>query len=192
MSSSVHVTELLDRARNGDAHARDTLIGATYDELRCLARGYLANERPDHTLQATALVNEAYARLLAGQELQGENRAQFLAYVAQAMRRILINHARDRARAKRGSGQAKARLDEELVVGGPPAVDLIALDEALDRLAQFAPRKSQVVELRYFGGLTVDEVAQALKISPRTVKRDWEIAGTLLRHDLGREMPNGA
>ena len=192
MPSSVDITELLVRARNGDAHARDVLIGATYDELRRLARACLANERPDHTLQATELVNEAYARLLGGQDLQGENRVQFLAYVAQAMRRILINHARDRARVKRGRGRAKVQLHASVVVRGTPAVDLLALDEALDRLAQVAPRKSQVVELRYFGGLTVDEVAQALNISPRTVDRDWETAGTLLRHDLDGEMSDGA
>lgn len=148
MPSSADVTALLARAQHGDHAARDALVQATYDELRGLARAHLMQERPDHTLQATALVHEVYARMLAGQTLPGKNRVQFLAYATKAMRRILINHARDRVRNKRGGAGKQVPLDEELLVSGQSPEDLIALDEALEHLARIAPRKSRVVELR--------------------------------------------
>lgn len=191
MHSPSEFTELLVHAQEGDDQAREVLLGAAYDELRNLARGYLDRERSDHTLQATALVHEVCVRMLGGEALPGKSRPQFLAYCAKAMRRILINHARSRGRVKRGGGAARLPLAEDLVVGGETPADLLALDEALERLASTAPRKSDVVELRYFGGLTVEEVAQVLDISPRTVKRDWEIAGTLLLRYLGRDEGDG-
>ncbi len=190
MSSSADVTALLARARRGDDAARDELVKATYDELRGRARAHLERDRPGHTLQATALVNEVYSRMLAGQGLPGENRAQFLGFVARAMRQLLVNHARDRGRLKRGGGAKRVPLDENLLVGGDRSFNLVAFDDALERLAQVAPRQAQVVELRYFGGLSVEEAAEALAISPRTVKRDWEAAGTLLLNDLGGKSAN--
>ena len=184
MPSRASVTQLLARAQGGDSSARDELARVTYNELRKLARAYLDQERPDHTLQATALVNEAYLRLLAGETLPGKNRAHFLAFAAQAMRRILISHARARARIKRGGGAQRVPLEEELVVSPEPSVDLVALDEALRQLEQIDPRRSRVVELRYFGRLTIEEVADALDTSPMTVKRDWDVAKTWLIHKL--------
>lgn len=191
MPSAGHITQLLARAQEGDDQARDALLTATYDELRGLARAYLAQERPDHTLQATALVHEVYVRMLGERPPPGANRAQFLAYVAKAMRRILISHARSHGRAKRGGGRARVALAESALVGTDPTIDLVALDEALDRLAEIEPRLGRVVELRYFGGLTVKEVAQALDISTRTVNRDWEVAGTFLMRELGQGEPDG-
>ena len=186
MPSVGQITELLARAGRGDEQARDALVEATYEELRGLARGYLGQHRPDHTLQATALVHEAYVRILAGQALPGESRVQFLAYVAQAMRRILIDHERARRRVKRGGNREQVPLDESLVVGEEEDLDLLALDEALTRLAGADPRSGRVVELRYFGGLTVDEVAAVVGVAPRTVKRDWDAARTWLRCELSK------
>jgi RNA polymerase sigma factor (TIGR02999 family) len=185
MSPASHeVTQLLVRARDGDSRARDELLSAIYDELRALARSYFRGERVGHTLEATALVNEVCLRLLAGEGLPGENRAQFRAFVAKAMRHVLIDHARERGRIKRGGQGRKVALDQDMVVVGGPSVDLVALDEALERLAAIDERKAQVVELRYFGGLTVAEVAEHLAVSPVTVKRDWEVARTWLQAEL--------
>jgi RNA polymerase sigma factor (TIGR02999 family) len=182
--SSVQVTQLLSRAREGDSQARDELLNALYDELRNLARACFRGERPGHTLQATALVNEVCLRLLSTDTLPGQNRTQFRAFVAKAMRHVLIDHARERSRRKRGGGRGKVPLDEDLLVEDKPAVDILALDEALERLAAIDGRKAQVVELRYFGGLSIDEVAAHLEVSAVTVKRDWEVARTWLEAEL--------
>jgi RNA polymerase sigma factor (TIGR02999 family) len=179
------VTSLLERARSGDVAARDEVLRFTYNELRTLARAQMRRERPDHTLDATALVHEACVRLLAGAELPGRTRAEFLRFAARAMRQLLVNHARDRKRLKRGGGARRAALEEQVVAAVDGTFDLVTLDEALERLALVAPRQAQVVELRYFAGLTVDETAEILEISPRAVKRDWEAAGTLLLRELG-------
>ncbi len=182
--SPLDVTQLLDRARDGDSKARDELLSALYDELRGLARACFRGEKPGHSLQATALVNEVCLRLLAADGLPGKNRGQFLAFVAKAMRNVLLDHARQRRRLKRGGGQRRVPLDSELVIEEEPAIDLLALDEALGRLAKIEPRKAQVVEMRYFGGMSVEEAAAHLEVSPTTVKRDWEVARTWLQVEL--------
>jgi RNA polymerase sigma factor (TIGR02999 family) len=182
--SPAEVTQLLLKARDGDSQARDDLLKAVYDELRAQARACFRRERPDHTLEATALVNEVCLRLLAGDSLPGENRMQFLAFVAKAMRHVLIDHARERGRRKRGGGRQKVPLDGDLLVAEEPSIDLLALDEALERLAKIDERKARVVELRYFGGLSVEEVASHLAVAPITVKRDWEVARTWLHAEL--------
>ena len=178
------ITRLLTRARDGDSSARDALLGALYDELRALAKACFRAERPGHTLQATALVNEVCLRLLRTGSLPGKNRVEFLAFVAKAMRHLLVDHARHRRRLKRGAGNHRVALDDALVVEEKPALGLIALDEALERLSVVHPRKAQVVELRYFGGLSIADVADLLKISSATVKRDWEVARTWLQLEV--------
>ena len=179
------VTELLELARTGDRVARDRLLSSIYDELRGLARSYLQSQQPGHTLQATALVNEVCLRLLAKDGLPGRNRIQFRAFVAKAMRNLLIDHAREKGRAKRGGGHLRrVPLDDGLPVSDEPTIDFLALDEALTRLADAHDRKARVVELRYFGGMSIEEIASALDTSPATVKRDWEIARTWLFADL--------
>ena len=178
------VTQLLQEANAGNDSARDELLRVTYDELRRMARGYFADERRDHTLQATALVHEVQLRLLGSEELPGSNRRQFFAFAAKAMRHLLVDHARTKGRQKRGGGGRRVQLEEVLVVGAEPNIDLVALDEALDRLAAFDERKSRVVELKYFAGLTGDEIAEALEVSPATVDRDWEVARAWLFTEL--------
>jgi len=182
--SSSDVTQLLLRAHNGDSQARDNLLSTIYGELRELARAYFRRERPGHTLEATALVNEVCVRLLATDTLPGKNRAQFRAFVAKAMRHVLVDYAREKHRRKRGGGQQRVPLQSGLLVKDAPSVDLLALDEALERLTTIDARKAEVVELRYFGGLSVDEVAQQLEVSPVTVKRDWDVARTWLQTEL--------
>lgn len=189
---SPDLTTLLVRAREGDVLARDEILSVTYDELRRLARAQLRRERRDHTLQATALVHEVCARMLEGQELPGNSRSEFLGCVAHSMRQLLVNHARDRGRLKRGGKAARVPLDDGLTAAPDGSFDVIALDDALERLARMAPRQAKVVELRYFAGLSVNEAAEVLRISPRSVKRDWEAAGTLLLKDLGWKITHGA
>ncbi len=169
------ITQLLLEWRKGDRTALDKLMPLVYEELRRLGRHYMAAERPGHTLQTTALINEAYLRLIDHKDMPWQNRAHFFAVAAQAMRRILVDHARTRDAAKRGGGAPKASLEDAAVVAERP-VELIALDEALSDLATIDPRKSQVVELRYFGGLSVEETAEVLGVSPVTVMRDWRTA----------------
>ena len=169
------ITQLLLEWRNGDRTALDKLMPMVYEELRQLASHYMAAERTDHTLQATALINEAYLRLTDHKDIQWQNRAHFYAVAAQAMRRILVGHARARHAAKRGGGALTVSLEDALAMADKSA-DLIALDEALSDLAALDPRKSQVVELRHFGGLTAEEVAGVLGVSPVTVMRDWKTA----------------
>ena len=176
------VSELLRAWSGGERSALEKLTPMVYDELRRLARRYLRGERPGHSLQTTALVNEAYLRLVDYKRMQWQNRAHFFAVSAQLMRRILVEHAR-RHNLKRGGGVPHVALDEAAYVGGRTA-DLVALDDALNALARLDPRKVQVVEMRFFGGLSVDETAEVLKISPVTVMRDWSTAKAWLYREL--------
>ena len=178
------VTELLIDWRNGDRNALDKLMPVVYEELRRLAKRYMAAERPGHTLQTTALVNEAYCKLLNHNQMQWQNRAHFFAIAAQIMRRLLVDHARTRRYAKRGGGARAVSLDEVALVTEARAADLLALDEALSRLTGFDPRKGEIVELRYFGGLSVEEVADVLAVSPITIKREWLKAKAWLQREL--------
>ncbi len=179
------VTELLVRFQKGDGVALKELFPIVYDELRRIAAGYMKRENPGHTLQATALVNEAYFRLVDQKAVHWQNRAHFYGVAAQIMRRILCDHARARHAEKRGGDAAKLSLDEALGLGvddGTP--DLIALDVALTRLAGISERQAKVVEMRFFAGLSVEEVAEALNTSPATIKRDWTFAKAWLHKEL--------
>lgn len=178
-------TQLLLAWAAGDRRALDQMLPLVYDELHRLASGYLAHERPDHTLQPTALVHEAFLRLINQREVDWRNRAQFLGVAAGLMRRILVNHARDRATAKRGGERERVSLSLVEVPSGGPDVDLIALEDALERLAALDERKAKVVELRFFGGLTTDEVAEVLAVSRATVEREWSFARAWLFDALG-------
>jgi RNA polymerase sigma factor (TIGR02999 family) len=177
-------TELLVAWGRGEQRAFDELVPLVQDELRRIAKRYMARERPDHTLQATALVNEAYLRLIDLKQIRWQDRAHFFAMSARVMRRILVDFARARRQEKRGGGAKKVTLDEALVVSSESGQDLVALDEALTELAKVHPRKSEVVELRYFGGLSLEETAEALSVSIDTVKRDWRFAKLWLLREL--------
>jgi len=178
------VTILLKKLTAGDNNASSELMSAVYNELRRLAASYMRRERPDHTLQATALVNEAYLKLVNQRTTDWQNRAHFYGVAAQLMRRILVDHARGRLREKRGGGQKMVSLDEPLLADERQAGALLELDEALQRLAQLDPRQSRVVELRFFGGLTVEETAKVMGVSPKTVKRDWAVARAWLYRNI--------
>jgi len=178
---------LLRAWSDGDQSALTRLTPIVYDELRRLARRYMKRERPGHSLQTTALVNEAYTRLVDYERMEWQNRAHFFAVSAQLMRRILVEHAR-RHNLKRGGGVQHVSLEEAAVVGGDHDTDMVALDNAMNALARIDPRKVQVVEMRFFGGLSVEETAEVLKVSPVTVKRDWRGA----RAWLYRELTGGA
>jgi RNA polymerase sigma factor (TIGR02999 family) len=187
-STSTHqVTQLLVAWADGDKAALDQLMPIVYEELRRLARQYMRRERAGHTLQTTALVNEAYLRLIDQSRAHWQNRTHFFAVAAQLMRRILVDHARTRVRVKRGGSQPKASLDEAVVLSDAPTVDLLAIDEALERLAALDERKSRIVELRFFGGLSIEETAEVLKISPGTVMHDWTLAKAWLYRALSDE-----
>ncbi|MEK6300086.1 MAG: sigma-70 family RNA polymerase sigma factor [Acidobacteriota bacterium] len=175
-SSQSEVTQLLREWGNGDKAALDLLVPVVYQELRRLARYYMSRERPGHTLQTSALVNEAYMRLVDYRDMRWQNRAHFFAVAAQAMRRILVDHARKRDFAKRGGGAVKVSFDETAIVSRKQDANLIALDDALTTLEAFDPRKSRIVELRYIGGLNIEETAEVLDISPATVQREWRAA----------------
>lgn len=183
----MNVTQLLTQASHGDADARGELIRTAYGKLRALAAARMRQERPDHTLTATALVHEVSLQLLEESSLPFDNQGQLLAFAAKAMRNLLVDHARARRRQKRGGDQQKFSLDEALAPGEEQNEDLVALDEALERFSQLDARKSQVVELRYFGGLSIPETAEALGVSPATVKRDWEVARAWLLRELQAE-----
>ncbi len=155
-----------------------------YDELRRIARGYMRRERPDHTLQTSALINEAYIRLVDQQGAHWQNRAHFFAIAAKLMRRIMVDYARSRGYAKRGGNALQVSFDEELAVSGKQAADVVALDDALKDLEEIDPRKSQIVELRFFGGLSIDETAEALAISTPTVEREWRAARAWLHRAI--------
>jgi RNA polymerase sigma factor (TIGR02999 family) len=180
------VTRLIADARGGDTLALEKLVPLVYSELRRLAARYMRRERPGQSLQATALVHEAYLRLLKDDDLSYQNRAHFLGIAARSMRQILVEHARARDADKRGGERRRITLDESVAAGEPLDVDLLALDEALERLAQRNAQQSQIVELRYFGGLTNEETAEALGISPATVKRAWAVARAWLFRELTR------
>lgn len=176
-TSTDEVTRLLQDWSDGSREALDKLLPVVYDELRRLAHSYLTHERPDHTLQTTALVHEAYLKLIDQRSVNWQNRAQFFALSAQAMRRILIDSARRHTSVKRGSGGPKISLDEAAPVSGETANEsLLALDMALQELQKVDAEQSRIVELRYFGGLTIEETAEVLKSSPATVKREWTMA----------------
>ena len=190
MKSSPHeqVTHLLDSARRGDEAAAADLLPIVYEELRRLARSRLAREPAGATLQATALVHEAYVRLVGDEPQRFENRAHFFGAAARAMRRVLVERARSRGRLKRGGENERISLSDVSMAsdGGLSPVDLLALDEALDRLAAYDNRKSDVVSLRFFAGLEIEEVAAALRVSPATVKTDWAYARAWLHRELRR------
>jgi RNA polymerase sigma factor (TIGR02999 family) len=180
------ITQLLLAWGNGDERALEELMPLVYDELRKVAARHLRGQRPGHTLQTTALVNEAYMRLIDSSQVRWQNRAHFFAVSAQLMRRILVDFARQRQNLKRGAGAHQVSLDEALVVAPERGADLLALDEALDRLATLNARQARLVELRYFGGLSEEETAEALKVSLRTVQRDWNLARLWLYRELNR------
>ena len=184
------ITQLLELWSQGDPQAIEKLTPLVYDELRRLARRYMSDERPGHTLQTTALVNEAYLRLVGSPRPNWEGRTQFFALCAQIMRRILVDWARARQAQKRGSDAPKLDLDDALEAAAQPGTDLVAVDDALRALAGIDARKSQVVELRFFGGLSVQETADVLKVSVETVKRDWRLARGWLRRELTRGQPD--
>ncbi|MEP6686544.1 MAG: sigma-70 family RNA polymerase sigma factor [Verrucomicrobiota bacterium] len=186
-SPKQQVTHLLCEWRGGDPSALEKLIPLVQPELQRLARHYMSRERPDHTLQATALLDEAYLQLADSRHPQWQNRAHFFAAAAQLMRRIMVDHARQRNTAKRGGGVIRVTLDECAVVTPTRADELLALDEALEKLAAFDQRKADVVEMRYFGGLTMEEIAEVLKIHVNTVTRDWTAARAWLFAALSGE-----
>ena len=185
-SSSPNVTQLLHAWSHGDERALEQLMPLVYQELYRLAKHYMARERPGQTLQVTALVNEAYLRLIDWKNVRWQNRAHFFGVSAQLMRRILVDFARSRHYAKRGGEAQHVSLEEAAVVSQERDADLVALDDALNALAAIDPPQSQVVELRFFGGLSVEETAEVLKISPRTVMREWSLARAWLYRELNR------
>jgi RNA polymerase sigma factor (TIGR02999 family) len=181
------VTELLQAWRQGDETALDRLLPVVHQELRRLARRYMLRERSGHTLQATALVNEAYLRLVNARQVNWKNRAHFFALSAQVMRRILVDSARAHNEQKRGGGNPRITLDEDFMGAQEKGQNLIALDDALKALAAVDPRKDRVVELRFFGGLSVEETAEVLKVSCNTVLRDWRLAKMWLKREMNKE-----
>ena len=186
--TSTNVTQLLREWNRGSSEALEKLIPIIYEELRARAARYLRRERPGHTLQTTALVHEAYLRLAGAQDLPWQNRTHFFAIAATLMRRILVEHARKKAASKRGGADVRLTLDESLAMTDrAQGVDVIAVDEALDRLAAVDAQQARVVELRFFSGLSVEETAEALGVSPRTVKRDWAVAKAWLHRELSGE-----
>jgi RNA polymerase sigma factor, TIGR02999 family len=184
MPSSLEITGLLKDWNNGSTQALEKLIPLVESELRRIARNCMRRESPGHTLQTTALVNEAYLKLVDQREVRWQNRAHFFALASQIMRRILVDHARGRKRAKRGGEAVHIDLNEVAVISPEKSEDLIALDEALTRLSVFDPNKGKIVEMRFFGGLSVDEVAEVLGIAPVTVALHWRLAKTWLRREL--------
>ena len=187
-SSSQPVTELLARWKSGDVSARDALVPLVYDELRRIARRCLSNQSSSHTLQPTALVHEAYLRLARRDSMDWRDRAHFFALAAQIMRQILVDHARKQAASKRGGKAFTLEVDEASAITREPSLDVIALDDAMKRLSSLDPRQCQIVELRFFGGLSIEETAQAVNISTATTKREWATA----RLWLYNAMNNGA
>jgi RNA polymerase sigma factor (TIGR02999 family) len=183
-ASQQRVTELLAHWSHGDDAALAELTPLVYEELRRLAHRHMGGERPDHTLQTTALVNEAYLRLADQTNPSWQNRAHFFAAAARAMRQILVNYAKSYRAEKRGGGALKVELDEAAIVSPEQSKAIVDLHEALERLVTLDPRKARVVELKYFGGLNHDEIAEVLKISPVTVRRDWEFARAWLHTEL--------
>ena len=188
--SNPAVTELLVRWRAGDEDCLERLAPLVDAELRRIAHRYMRLERLGHTLQTTALVNEAYIRLIDQAQFSWQNRAQFIAVAARLMRQILVDHARRLRREKRGAGVEMLPLDEELIFSPAKSAALVALDDALDDMAAFDARKVKVVELRYFGGMSVEETAEVLGVHPKTVNRDWALAKAWLKRELGAKSAN--
>jgi len=186
-ASSAQISKLLINWGLGDQEARDALIPLIYGELRRLARRHLGHERRDHTLQSAALVNEAYLRLVRQDPPQWQNRAHFFGVAAQMMRHILVDHARNRLAAKRGGGAPRLSLDPEIAPAQKPELDLVALDGALNKLATLDPQQSRLIELRFFGGLSIEDTAEVLGTSPATVKREWTTARAWLRRELKKD-----
>jgi RNA polymerase sigma-70 factor (ECF subfamily) len=185
--TSANVTELLIGWSNGDKAALDALMPVVYDELRRQASRYLRRERVGHTLQTTALIHEAYLRLIDQKNVHWQNRAHFYGIAAQMMRRILVDHARTKKRAKRGGSDVRISLTDATLKSPGQNFDIEALDEALERLAAIDAQQSRIVEMRFFSGLTVEETAEVLGISPATVKRDWSLAKAWLHREITRE-----
>jgi RNA polymerase sigma factor (TIGR02999 family) len=184
--SPKEITRLLLAWRNGNQEALESLTPLVYGELRRLARRHMRGERVNHTLQTTALVHEAYLKLIDSSQVQWQDRAHFFAVASQLMRRILVDFARSRKNLKRGGDAIQISFSAALEISQKPDADLMTLDDALNSLARLDPRQSRVVELRFFGGLSVEETAEALKVSPETVKRDWRLAKVWLLRELGR------
>jgi RNA polymerase sigma factor (TIGR02999 family) len=184
LSSAGEITKLLAALKHGDTKAESNLVALVYDELNRLAHRYMRHERPDHTLQPTALVNEAYLRLMGADAKTWNGRAHFFATASVVMRRILVDHARQRAASKRSGGKQRIELDDFLASTSPRTADMLALDEALTRLSEWSPRQGRLVEMMYFGGLTEEEAAAELGISLRTAKRDWRAARAWLHAQL--------
>jgi RNA polymerase sigma factor (TIGR02999 family) len=182
--SSSNVTQMLHDWSHGDREVLDKLVPVVYEELRRQAARYLKRERPGHTLQTTALIHEAYIRLIDQKNVHWQNRAHFYAISAKLMRRILVDHARSRQAAKRGGSDIKLPLEEAMITPEGREVDIVALDEALERLAAIDPQQSRVVELKFFSGMSVEETAEVLGVSTRTVKRDWNVAKAWLRREI--------
>ena len=181
------VSQLLVNWGQGNREAREALIPLVYGELRRMARRYLWRERPDHTLQSAALVNEAYLRLVHQEPPQWQNRAHFFGVAAQLMRHILVDHARGRLAAKRGAGAPRLTLDPKIALPQDLEVDLVALDDALKRLASLDPQQSRIIELRFFGGLSIQDTSVVLGLSPATVKREWATARAWLRREMKKD-----
>lgn len=177
------VTKLLLRWRDGDGHALDEMLPLVYDELRRLARWYLQHEQPGHTLQSTALVHEAYLRMM-DQNTSWQNRAHFFGIAAQMMRRVLVDHARSRSAAKRGEGARMVTLDARIAAPEKRDLDIEALDEALTNLGKLDPRQAKIIELRFFAGLSIEDTSEALQVSPATVKREWSTAKAWLYREM--------
>jgi len=186
MNPAGTVTQLLLRWSNGDKAALDDLMPMVYNELRRLAGIYLRRESPNNTMQPTALVHEAYLKLVDQKEISWQNRAQFFGMAAKMMRNILVDHAREQKAAKRGGNQYRLSLTNIEQMGSMPDIDLIALDEALNNLAGIKPQHSRIVELKFFGGLTIEEISEVMEISHATVERDWNFARAWLRRELSR------
>jgi RNA polymerase sigma factor (TIGR02999 family) len=184
MRDSENITEMLEAANEGDENSLERLIPVVESELRRIAHNYMRRENPNHTLQTTALVNEAYLKLIGQNRLKWQNRAHFFAIAAKVMRRILLNHARDKKAGKRGAGAVHLNIEDIDILSDEKAEELIALDEALERLNKFDKLKSQIVELRYFGGLTVQETAEALGISASSVLLHWRMARAWLKSNI--------
>lgn len=182
--SPTEVTQLLVAWSNGDSSARDALMPLVHDELRRLAHRYMGRERGNHTLQTSALVNEAYLRLIDQKDVHWQNRAHFFGIAARIMRRILVDYARKRGFAKRGGNLQPVTLDEAMIVSPERAAEVVALDDALNCLAELDQRKSQIIELRFFGGLSIEETAEVLGVSAGTVMRDWTFAKAWLRREI--------
>lgn len=180
----MELTEVLKQAGNGDSQARKALVELAYEDLRRLATGQMNHQRLDHTLTSTALVHEVSLKLLGEHKIPTEDRKQFFSYAASAMRNLLIDHARTKGRQKRGGNVARFSFEEAMLAAEQQSDRLLQLNEALENLAHTQPRKAQVVEMRYFGGLKMEEIAEALEVSLATVKRDWEVARTLLLQAL--------